>query len=207
MPNLISLDIDVGFDEDVDDVVILLLRVCGVKLLTLNLRAYYGHSMDVQSILSLCPNITTLSLDIHRHLQEHLVPSRHRHLSRIGVYNHDALFSFPEDEANPPFWIRRRRTDPLSPEVVDDLSNLNKANFPRLSSIRIMSSLSLTHYLRRGGMAALDVAKSAAWIELCQRCAIEAIRLEDATGREFGTRPSFSGVQGPLVYAYGTKAR
>jgi len=196
MPNLISLDIDFGFDEDIDEDVKLLLRVCGAKLLTLNFRAYYNHSMDVQSFLFLCPNLTALSLDINRHLQEHIVPSPHQNLSRIGFHSRDTLFSFPEDETDPPFWRSHRREGPLR---IKKLSNLSKVNFPRLSSIRIMSRLVVTHYLRRGRMEALDVAKSVAWTELYRRCAVEGIRLEDSTGREFGL-PPFSGVPGPFVY-------
>ncbi len=199
MPNLISLDIDFGFDEDIDEDAKVLLRVRGARLLTLNLRAYYDHSMDVQSFLFLCPNLTALSLDINRHLQEHIVPSPHENLSRIGFHSRDTLFSFPEDETDSPYWMRHRQQGPLD---INKLANLSKVNFPRLSSVRIMSRLALTYYLRRGGMTALDVANSAAWIQLCRRCATEGIRLEDATGSEFGTPPSFSNSQGPLVYDY-----
>jgi len=194
MPNLTRLDIDFKFEETTDGLH-QLLRLCGARLLTLSILAYCLHSIvDIHPVLALCPSLTTFSCNVDFGVQDHIVFSPHQNLSRIGVYSDSALLSFRKEETDRTSWFRNLARAPY------DFSALNKHNFPRLSSIRLLSGHVLTDYLRRGGMDALDVAKSAVWIELCQRCAREGIRLEDVTGCEFGTRPSFSGVQGPLKY-------
>lgn len=202
MPNLTWLDLDNIFNETVNDVM-RLLGVCGARLLTLNLQTwfYYDLNIDIGSILALCPNLTTFSFNIEWHLQGPIVTSPHQKLSYIGLHSSNTLFYVPEDEEDPAFWVFHEQADRLRPDVVDSMSMLGKSNFPNLCSIRIMPIIFSTYCLRRGGMDALDVSKSAAWIELCQRCAAEGIRLEDVTGHDFGIPPSFPNVQGPLVYA------
>ncbi len=195
MPNLTRLEIDFKFEETTDGL-LQLLRLCGVRLLTLSILAYCLHSIvDIHSVLALCPSLTTFSCNVDFGVQDHIVFSPHQNLSRIGLYSNTFLLFFKQEEMVFTSLFRNL------PKVTYNLSILNKHNFPLLSSIRFLSGHVLTDYLRRGGMDALDVAKSAVWIELCQRCTKEGIRLEDVTGCEFGTRPSFGGVQGPLKYA------
>lgn len=108
MPSLTTVEIFVGFYEAPDNVE-LLLQACGAGLVTLNLRVYHELGIDVQSILALCPNLTTFSFNItiDWNLRERATSSlpRHQKLSRIGFYSDIALFDFPHHEGEPTSWV------------------------------------------------------------------------------------------------------
>lgn len=187
MPKLRTLDINLGFSDSVDDINVLL-RAFGDRLHTLILQAFCQPSatVDVRSILAMCPNLTTFTFNLDWLFRDPLSPSSHSNLTRIGFNTGGSLFAFVTPDPNAPPWISHI---PLSSEAVGNLSNLDKIHFPRLSTIRVLSGLPLILHMRQGGVDALDTSKSAAWTSLCQRCSSEGIRLEDATGNDFGKKP------------------
>ncbi|KLO17097.1 hypothetical protein SCHPADRAFT_937291 [Schizopora paradoxa] len=185
MPKLEELSLHFDFyqiEEDVEPI----LRACGARLVTLDVRAY--HRLDIIVVLALCPNLITFSCDIGHdwlHDEEVLPPlPLHRKLSRIGFYSDLDLGSFISAATNV-------------------ISKLDRAHFPHLSSLRLLATYHLTHYLREGGWDAMDTSKSVEWIKIRRRCAAEGIRLEDVTvvtGHEFGTLLPCNDVERSFIY-------
>ncbi|KLO17118.1 hypothetical protein SCHPADRAFT_994587 [Schizopora paradoxa] len=201
MPNLKALELDLGFSESVDDVNAFL-RVYGGGLQILSLDAFCDSTttVDILSILSMCPSLTTFTFNLDWTFRVPLSPFSHPNLTRIGFNTQGSLFVFAEPDLSNPFWNHER---PLSPAAIENLSNLDRVHFPRLSTIRVLSAQPLRQYIRQGGMSGLDSSKSAAWISLSQRCSSEGICIEDAAGNDFGKKPFGDETEdGPLKYIF-----
>ncbi|OBZ79934.1 hypothetical protein A0H81_00911 [Grifola frondosa] len=192
MPALRSLSLDfVNHRDNFPDIIEFLERH-GSQLTFLDINCI--PSLEVATILDLCPLLTTFAFNPDWHIwgsellgiheSSKLVNRPHENITTIGC--HQLLYAFGVGYAK-----IYETTDPLVTQSVRfrndrNFAALNKTNFPRLECIRL---------LNRGLLRDLEAANGPSqgcfrrWERWWNQCCNEGIRLEDCTGNFLGTLP------------------
>ncbi|THH11506.1 hypothetical protein EW145_g635 [Phellinidium pouzarii] len=185
MPELTSLTLDFkACRHDFPDV-LEVLTTHGPQLDMLDLNAI--PTLDVRSILTICPNLTTFCFSLDWQLEGNLVEGPHRKLQNIGLYGlrHAFGVGFAGEVAQVnPFEavIMRRRNDM-------NFIALDKNNFPSLCLIRVLEPGLLNDLNKNNGPATGISAGYSRWERWWDQCSRQRIRLEDCTGNLLGTLP------------------
>lgn len=183
MPELTSLFLDFkACRHDFPDL-IEVLEEHAAQLETLSINAV--PTLDVKSILKICPNLTTFCFNLDWQLEGMLVDSPHKKIQVIGLYGlrHAFGVGFPGQVAlvNPfEAVIMRRRND-------INFASINKLNFPSLTLVRVLETGLLSDLNRNNGP--MEGACYDRWERWFDACANQRIRLEDCTGDLLGTLP------------------
>ncbi|KAG2741871.1 hypothetical protein P692DRAFT_201842185 [Suillus brevipes Sb2] len=122
------------------------------------------------------------ALDIHGPIVVTNCP--HEHITHIGLHGLD--FAFGVGTAN-----AHATPDPLPALLVQrtndrNFAALNKASFPRLERVRVLSLAVLTALERAHRPQAIGMERRERWAGMCEGM---SIRLEDCTGALLGTLP------------------
>ncbi|EJD01390.1 uncharacterized protein FOMMEDRAFT_111168 [Fomitiporia mediterranea MF3/22] len=183
MPELTSLTLDFKLSRhdfpDIQEV----LEPHASQLEMLNINAI--PTLDVKSILGMCPNLTTFCFSLDWQLEGNLVVMPHKKIKTIGLYGlrHAFGVGFAGETARiNPFEavIIRRRNDM-------NFAAINKVNFPSLSIVKILEPGLLNDLNRNNGPA--EGLCFERWERWWDQCANQRVRLEDCTGNPLGTLP------------------
>ncbi|KAH8118392.1 hypothetical protein DFH11DRAFT_1839035 [Phellopilus nigrolimitatus] len=183
MPELSSLKLDFkACLHDFPDV-IEVLAIHGPQLEVLDINSI--PTLDVPSILSICPNLTTFCFSLDWQLEGNLIQNAHKKLRNIGLYGlrHAFGVGYARETAQVnPFEtvIMRRRND-------INFASFVKSNFPSLCLIRVLEPGLLNDLNKNNGPA--EGICYDRWERWWEQCASQRIRLEDCTGNLLGTLP------------------
>ena len=201
LPLLRSFSFDFGSNNvDVPDVVAFLAQH-GMTLLFLDL--YCIPTLDVRTILDLCPLLTTFCFNLDWKISP--------------LPNHDANPDEPEDEAMLPITLTNRPhdhirhiglhgllyafgvgfaaayagADPVRTMMVQrtndrNFNALNRASFPKLERVRVLSPRVLQDLNENDGPGDACFERWERWWEMCSRM---RVRLEDCSGGVLGNLP------------------
>ncbi len=101
----------------------------------------------MSEILRLFPNLRKLAFMIEWELRGDL---RHETLNRIGFYGGETLFDFGSNVL-PPIWLRSKKHLPhVVSSSIANVTALTKSNFPRLSTVQLLSPEELQYFLYFG---------------------------------------------------------
>ncbi|KAI0788582.1 hypothetical protein C8Q75DRAFT_719833 [Abortiporus biennis] len=151
--------------------------------------------LDVAGILDLCPNLVTFAFNPDWRLPVNdlsqastLVRSPHRNIQTIGC--HQLLHAFGVGIA------ATRVIDPYTSNFYrrsNDLNfaALNKSNFPKLQSIRILNRSLLRDLEASNGP---DEVCYERWERWWKQCASQGVKLQDCTGADLGNLPEVDDV-------------
>ncbi|CAL1695411.1 unnamed protein product [Somion occarium] len=186
-PSLEMVSLDFLHHHDLPDLQEFL-RSHGALLTFLDIDS--TSSMDVASILELCPNLQAFAFNLDWRLPSTvsgaaaLVNSPHPNLTFIGC--HGLAYAFgvgylATAAAYDPFTTRYMRHS-------NDMNilALNTRNFPKLKYVRVLSRSLLRDLEAANGPHSTCYDRWARWSNQCAR---EGIRLEDCTGDELGALP------------------
>jgi len=203
IPLLRSFSFDYGSKtEDVPDV-IAFLGTHGTSLLFLDLNCI--PTLDIRTILDLCPLLTAFSFNLDWKIPPSIPDNNnenttdtdeytvvltnrpHEHIAHIGL--HGLLFAFGVGLAS-----AYAHPDPLRTLLVQRTNDANfsalvsrqKASFPRLERVRVLSQTVLTDLERADGPQGSGMERWERWAGICERA---GVRLEDCTGALLGTLP------------------
>lgn len=149
-----------------------------------------NFSLDMSEIFGIFPNLIEFAFIIEWEVRGSL---SHETLSRIGFYGGATLFDFGSETGIPPYVKRKLRSALGVSSAITNLNAMSKANFPRLSSVQLLSPEELHYFLSRGGTSALDESRSTAWLEWRKEASENSVLVLDCTGNEFGVKPHFDG--------------
>ncbi|KAF8841127.1 hypothetical protein BDN67DRAFT_1068779 [Paxillus ammoniavirescens] len=200
-PMLRSFSFDFGSNRhDVPDVVSFLAQH-GTTLLFLDLNCI--PALDVRSILDLCPTLTTFCFNLDWKIvpipnpdatpeqleDEVMLPITlanrpHEHIQHIGL--HGLLYAFGVGYAG-----AYADADPVRTMMVQrtndrNFNALNKATFPKLERVRVLSPTVLQDLNDNDGPAQSCFERWERWWEACTRM---RVRLEDCSGGVLGNLP------------------
>ncbi|KIK42335.1 hypothetical protein CY34DRAFT_83741 [Suillus luteus UH-Slu-Lm8-n1] len=194
LPLLHSFSFDFGSkSEDIPDV-LSFLGTHGTSLLFLDIDCI--PVLDIRTILDLCPLLTAFSFNIDWKIapitQDDdtgggpvvLTNRPHEHIAHIGL--NGLLFAFGVGLAS-----AYAAPDPYRALLVErtndrNFAALNKASFPRLERVRVLSPVVLKDLERADGPQGSGMERWEKWAGMCERM---NIRLEDCTGALLGTLP------------------
>ncbi|KAI5123416.1 hypothetical protein M0805_006121 [Coniferiporia weirii] len=185
MPKLASLTLDFkACRHDFPDV-LEVLSTHGPQLDVLDINSI--PTLDVSSILTICPNLTTFCFSLDWQLEGILVEKPHRKLQSIGLHGLRHAFGVgiagEVAQVNPfEAVVVRRRNDM-------NFVSLNKSNFPELSLIRVLDPGLLNDLNKNNGPATGISGGYIRWERWWEQCSSQRIRLEDCTGDLLGTLP------------------
>lgn len=185
MPQLCSLKIDFKYSRDDFPDIVEALATYGPQLRTLDINSIANAPMDVPSVLSICPNLTTFCFNLDWQLEGNLIARVHQNIENIGLHGlrHAFGVGYASElaEINPfEAIIMRRRND-------INFDSLVKKSFPRLCLIRVLDP-GLLHDLNKNNGPAEGVCYGR-WEKWWEHCTSQRIRLEDCTGSFLGTLP------------------
>jgi hypothetical protein len=195
LPSLQCLSLDSGNSRTDEPDIVEFLTYHGADLTFLDL--YSITSLDVPTILDLCPLLTTFTFNADWRLPTvdvgdaefsptALVNRPHDHITRIGL--HGLLYAFGVG-----FAAKYISTDPVRAHFIRlnndrNFAALTKANFPKLKCVRTLSRVLLRDLEQEDGPNAEDGCLDR-WERWWAQCARTGVRLEDCTGAELGTLP------------------
>lgn len=156
----------------------------GIQLEVLDLNAI--PTLDVPTILNMCPNLVTFCFNLDWQLEGNLTQRQHQKIRNIGLYGlrHAFGVGFAGEVAQVnPFEaiIMRRRNDV-------NFVSMKRNNFPNLGLIRVLESGLLNDLNKSNGPAAGVCYER--WERWWEQCVSQRVRLEDCTGNLLGTLPS-----------------
>lgn len=138
----------------------------GVQLEALQVQSFSPTQTDLSTILGYCPNLTSLSAGFAQ-----ITPSHASDTTPLRGCHHEKLeyLGF---------------TPPDAAQIV--LPFISNQNFPRLTTLRVLS-LTFPHWFVQRGPDAPDPKDVNTWSALRERYREVGIRLEDCTGNPVGT--------------------
>ncbi|KAL7285170.1 hypothetical protein PYCCODRAFT_1365884 [Trametes coccinea BRFM310] len=188
MPSLRALCLDfVNHRDDFPDL-LEFLRMHGSELTLLDLNII--PTLDVPTILDLCPLLTTFTFNpdwripAWEHPSLNTFPRPHHNITTIGL--HHLLYAFGVGYA-----ATYDKVDPFATQMIRrrndvNFTALNRRNFPRLERIRVLNTTLLSDLEANDGPSPPCYERWERWWRQCQK---EGIRLEDCTGATLGTLP------------------
>lgn len=195
MPLLKSLTLDfINYREDLPDILEFLTHH-GRQLTFLDINCI--PTLDVATILDLCPLLTTFAFNLDWRLPEGGIPpvgfvrptslvanKPHEHITTLGC--HQLLYAFGVGYA-----ATYATIDPISTHLIRRRNDANfnavtRANFPRLQRVRVLNRTLLRDLESANGPAAECFGR---WERWWDQCAEQRVRLEDCTGALLGTLP------------------
>lgn len=183
MPLLHDLTLDFETNRHDFPDILEVLETHGPQLTALDINCI--PTLNVPSILSLCPELKTFCFNLDWQLEGILTVKPHPKLQWIGLYG--LRYAFGVGYANTisvynPFdaIIMRRRNDV-------NFAALDKTNFPLLKTIRVLDC-GLLRDLNKEDGPAKGVCYDR-WERWWEQCAMQGVSFEDCTGSPLGTLP------------------